>query len=61
MIQQSTFDAKTHKIVLPPGCADAYQQYLALAPTGPYAAEVKGILEQAGQTVTSTFKAGKQK
>jgi tetratricopeptide (TPR) repeat protein len=61
LIQKSTFDAKTHKIVLPAGCADAYQQYLALAPTGPYAAEVKGILEQAGQTVVTTFKAGKQK
>jgi len=61
LIQKSTFDAKTHKIVLPEGCADAYQKYLELAPTGPYAAEVKGILEQAGQTVSTTFKAGKQK
>jgi tetratricopeptide (TPR) repeat protein len=59
LIQSATFDAKTHKIVLPPGCADAYQKYLELAPTGPYAGEVKGILDQAGQTVSTTFKATK--
>lgn len=59
LIQNATFDAKTHKIILPPGCADAYQKYLELAPTGPYAVEVKGILDQAGQTVNSTFKAAK--
>jgi tetratricopeptide (TPR) repeat protein len=61
LIQNATFDAKTHKIVLPADCSDAYQKYLELAPTGPYAAEVKGILDQAGQTVNSTFKASKTK
>jgi tetratricopeptide (TPR) repeat protein len=45
--QMSTLDAKTQKIVLPRGCAEAYQKYLELAPTGPYAAQVKGILAQA--------------
>jgi len=59
MIQKATFDAKTHKIILPAGCADAYQKYLELAPDGSLAAEVKGILEQAGQTINSSFKAGK--
>jgi tetratricopeptide (TPR) repeat protein len=59
MIQKATFDAKTHKIILPTGCADAYQKYLELAPDGSLAAEVKGILEQAGQTINSSFKAGK--
>lgn len=60
LIQKATFDAKTQRIILPPGCADAYQKYLELAPSGPYAAEVKGILDQAGQKVTSTYKAGKK-
>jgi tetratricopeptide (TPR) repeat protein len=60
LIQKATFDAKTQKIVLPPGCADAYQKYLDLAPTGPYAGEVKGILDQAGQKVSTTYKAGKK-
>ncbi len=60
LIQKATVDPKTPKIVLPPGCAEAYQKYLDLAPTGPYAAEVQGILQQAGQKVNSTYKAGKK-
>jgi len=60
LIQKATFDDKTKMIVLPPGCADAYQKYLELAPTGPYAAEVQGILQQAGQKVSSTYKAPKK-
>ena len=60
LIQKATFDSKTNMIVLPPGCAEAYQKYLELAPTGPYAAEVKGILEQAGQKIASTYKAPKK-
>jgi hypothetical protein len=61
LIQKATFDDKTKMIVLPPGCAEAYQKYLELAPTGPYAAEVQGILQQAGQKVSTTYKAGKKK
>jgi tetratricopeptide (TPR) repeat protein len=51
---------KQQIIVLPPGCAEAYQKYLELAPTGPYAADAKGILDQAGQKVASSYKAGKK-
>ncbi len=47
LIQNATVDTKTGKYNLPPGCAEAYQMYLQLAPTGAYAAEVKGILSQA--------------
>ncbi|MGA3048114.1 MAG: tetratricopeptide repeat protein [Terracidiphilus sp.] len=61
MIQKATFDTKTNRIVLPPGCAEAYQKYLELAPTGQYAKDVQGILDQAGQKVTTTYKAGKSK
>jgi hypothetical protein len=46
-VQNATVDAKG-RIVLPDDCVKAYQQYLKLAPTGSYAAEVKGILTQAG-------------
>jgi tetratricopeptide (TPR) repeat protein len=60
LILKATIDPKTNKIVLPPGCAEAYQMYLELAPTGQYAVDVKGILDQAGQKVTSTYKAGKK-
>jgi hypothetical protein len=59
LIQKSTFDPKTKMIILPPGCAEAYQKYLELAPTGTYAAEVQGILQQAGQKIDSSFKAAK--
>ena len=56
-IQKATDRSQDARIVLPPDCADAYQKYLALAPTGPYAAEVKGILDQAGQKINSNYKA----
>ena len=51
---------KVQVIVLPPGCAEAYQKYLELAPNGPYAADAKGILDQAGQKVSTSYKAGKK-
>ena len=44
LIPQATVDPKTQKIVAPPGCVEAYQTYLELAPDGPHAADVKGIL-----------------
>ena len=59
LIAKATVDPKTQRIVLPPGCGEAYQKYLELAPTGPYAADVKGILDQAGQKVDSSYKAPK--
>jgi tetratricopeptide (TPR) repeat protein len=59
LVGNSTIDPKTNRIVLPPDCADAYQHYLALDPTGQFAGEVKGILEQAGQKIDSSYKAGK--
>jgi len=61
LVQQATVDSKTNKIILPPGCAEAYQKYLELAPTGPYAADAQGILAQAGQKVSSSYKAEKKK
>jgi tetratricopeptide (TPR) repeat protein len=60
LIQQATVDPKTQRIVLPPDCTEAYQKYLALAPTGPYAVEVKGILDQAGEKINANYKAPKK-
>jgi tetratricopeptide (TPR) repeat protein len=60
LITQATVDPKTQKIVAPPGCVEAYQTYLELAPDGPHAADVKGILEGIGATVKSTYKAPKK-
>jgi tetratricopeptide (TPR) repeat protein len=60
LVQNATVDPKTHMIILSPECIQAYQTYLQLAPTGPYAAEVKGIMAQAGQKVDTTYKAPKK-
>ncbi len=60
LVQNATIDPKTNRIVLPPDCAAAYQKYLELAPTGPYADEVAGILQQAGEKVSSSYKAPKK-
>jgi cytochrome c-type biogenesis protein CcmH/NrfG len=58
LIVKATVDA-AGKYVLPPGCAEAYQKYLELAPNGPYAGEVKGILAQSTQKVDNSYKAPK--
>ena len=51
---------KVQHIILPPGCAEAYEKYLQLDPNGPYSADVKGILDSAGQKISSTYKATKK-
>jgi hypothetical protein len=62
LVANATIDPKTNTIVLPQDCVDAYQKYLELAPEGAYANEVAGILSQAGQKVTTSYKApGKTK
>ena len=60
LIPQAAVDPKTQKIVAPPGCVEAYQQYLELAPDGPHAADVKGILTGIGAPVKNSFRAGKK-
>jgi tetratricopeptide (TPR) repeat protein len=59
LIQKASVDPKTQKITAPPGCVEAYQTYLELAPDGPRAEEVKGILTGIGEQVKSSYKAGK--
>jgi hypothetical protein len=61
LVQNATVDPKTQRIVLPPDCTAAYQKYLDLAPSGPYAEEVAGILQQAGEKISSSYKAPKSK
>jgi len=61
LVQKTTQDPQTKMLVAPPGCMEAYQKYLELAPTGPYAAEVKGILAGFNQKIESSFKADKPK
>lgn len=48
MVSKASVDPKTQKIVLPPGCAEAYQKYLQLEPNGQFSADAKGVLAAAG-------------
>ncbi|MFZ0301235.1 MAG: hypothetical protein WAL75_01065 [Terracidiphilus sp.] len=59
LVANATIDPKTNRIVLPPDCQAAYEKYLELAPSGAFADEVAGILQQAGQKVTSSYHAPK--
>jgi tetratricopeptide (TPR) repeat protein len=61
LVQKTTMDPKTNKLVAPPGCMEAYQKYLQLSPDGPYATEVKGILAGFNQTIDTSYKATKKK
>jgi tetratricopeptide (TPR) repeat protein len=61
LVANATVDPKTHLPVAPAGCLEAYQKYLELAPTGPYAPEVQQILTGFGQKIDTSYKAGKPK
>jgi len=56
LVSKATIDPKTQKMILPAGCAEAYQKYLDLDPNGPYSADAKGVLTAAGLPL----KAGKK-
>ncbi|MGB8028108.1 MAG: carboxypeptidase-like regulatory domain-containing protein [Terracidiphilus sp.] len=49
LAEDARLDPETNKLILPPGCADAFRKYLQLAPNGPHAAEAATILERAGE------------
>lgn len=57
LVTKSTVDPKTNKLTPPAGCVDAYQMYLQLAPTGPYAASVKEMLTQLGEKIDTKYRA----
>ena len=57
LLGQSTVD-KAGKILPPPGCVDAYQKYLELAPDGPQAASVRETLTSLGEKVQTHYSAG---
>jgi tetratricopeptide (TPR) repeat protein len=61
LIAKTTLDPKTNKLVAPPGCAEAYQKYLELAPDGPQAPTVREVLTSLGEKVDTSYKAGKKK
>jgi tetratricopeptide (TPR) repeat protein len=41
------------KLKAPPGTAEEFQQYLAIAPTGPYSADAKAMLDALGAPIVS--------
>ncbi len=57
LVQNATVDPKTQRIVLPPDCTAAYKKYLELDPDGQFADEVRGILQQAGEKIQSSYRA----
>jgi len=46
LAEDARVDPETNKLVLPPGCVDAYRKYLELAPAGPHAAQVTAFLQR---------------
>jgi tetratricopeptide (TPR) repeat protein len=52
-------DPKTGAYILPPGCAEAYNKYLELAPTGQYAGEVKALMAETQTKVENKYKSKK--
>lgn len=59
LTQKATFDAKTQKIVLPPGTVDAYQHYLSLDPNGMFSKDATDVLTSAGEKVQTHYHAKK--
>lgn len=65
LIQKATLDP-SGRMILPPGCAEAYQKYLELAPKASpaeaqYVNDVKGILAEASQVHNTSFGDTKKK
>ena len=59
LVQRATVDPKTQLPVAPPGCLEAYQKYLELAPDGPQAPTVKEVLTGFGQKIDTRYNAKK--
>jgi tetratricopeptide (TPR) repeat protein len=60
LVTKVSVDSKTGKLTAPPGCVDAYNKFLELTPpTDPKVAQVKEVLTNLGEKVTTKYKAGK--
>jgi tetratricopeptide (TPR) repeat protein len=44
LLSEATVDSKTQKVILPPGCAEAYRKYLEMRPSGQFASDARTIL-----------------
>ena len=58
LVGKASVDPKTQMVVLPPGCLDAYQAYLSLAPpSDPRVAQVKELLASLNVKIDTSYKA----
>lgn len=48
LVSKAAIDPVTQKLVLPPGCAEAYTKFLQLDPTNEFATDARNILTAAG-------------
>jgi tetratricopeptide (TPR) repeat protein len=55
LVGQAKIDAATGKVTPVPGTVEAFQKYLELAPTGPWAGPAKDMLTSLGTAVTTKF------
>jgi tetratricopeptide (TPR) repeat protein len=60
LVTKSTVDEKTQKLTAPPGCVEAYEKFLSLAPNDPKVGLVKQVLASLGQQIDTRYKAGKK-
>ncbi len=59
LVTKATIDSKTNKLTAPPGCVDAYQKFLQLAPDSPYVPQVKAVLASLGQSIDTSYRSNK--
>jgi tetratricopeptide (TPR) repeat protein len=60
LVTKVTADPKTNKLIAPPGCVEAYQKFLELAPDSPNAPSVREVLASLGEKVDKTYKTPKK-
>jgi tetratricopeptide (TPR) repeat protein len=60
LVGKAKFDSKTNKLIPPPGCVEAYEKFLDLAPNDPNAPQVREVLEQLGEKIDTKYKATKK-
>lgn len=61
LMGKATLDPKTQKVVPAPGTVEAYQTYLQLDPSGPYADQAHQLLETLTGKVDTEYKKTKKK
>jgi tetratricopeptide (TPR) repeat protein len=59
LVTKVSIDPKTNKLTPPPGCVDAYNKFLQLAPNDPKVSQVQEILTSLGEKIDTKFKAKK--